>query len=723
MIKGKNLSIIPTYFTHDEEQNLFADARNGNIKRIRRIISKHIHYDYNFRDPRGTPFIFYIVDLSDITCLNLIFKTNIRIDVYDADGTTLLFNPIKYGKEHIVKTVVEYKNLTGIPIYLFTDHDKNIPLYNAIILQSRECFDVLLGSAVSCTLLNKNGYNGMHLAVLTRDIYYVKKVHEFDSKSNSISSHGEYPLHIACRLSLYDISAFLIDLGIGINEHEFVLGRSPLHNACQIGNVEIIKKLIGAGAIKDTQMNSGSTPLHLCIFYKQIYAFSALMEGTLPNTNLYNAYLEIPLHIALYMDYNDSHEYISALIRHSNLNIPNVDGVTCMHLLCSTNLWKKYADVLVIKKMDATALSKKRKRPIDYVNKDDASEFLKLLVGSYHNILIRKKKTWREEWMMKCDIDGEECDRKIRELIIKSIDDTTRKCEFRTYPIHENSVKCISMELDKEVAGYQLQGYAFDALCNWIYAKKKFHNLGIPYKKMTIDDNFGCSASGKITMDNDCPLSKQLYEYSLIWIPPILHVNPKVRDLIVDHLNDSKIEYFVLNIYMKLSRGGHANAIMYTRKNNEIERYDPNGAGTDKQLDAKLKFYFKKIIPDATYLAPEDYMTHVGPQSVEGSEMKQDYIGDPGGFCLSWIGWYVDMRLTYPQISRKKITNTLIYQSNNSLATFREIIRNYSIKIGKIRDEILKLAGMSMNKLYNDDYSDIEQSKFIDALNNYIEKL
>jgi hypothetical protein len=73
-------------------------------------------------------------------------------------------------------------------------------------------------------------------------------------------------------------------------------------------------------------------------------------------------------------------------------------------------------------------------------------------------------------------------------------------------------------------------------------------------------------------------------------------------------------------------------------------------------------------------------------QDVEGEMTKND----PGGYCAAWSAFYGDARLSNPDISREDLIDNLIYQLSNNQKSFTEFIREYSIFLNILHDEVFK---------------------------------
>jgi hypothetical protein len=133
---------------------------------------------------------------------------------------------------------------------------------------------------------------------------------------------------------------------------------------------------------------------------------------------------------------------------------------------------------------------------------------------------------------------------------------------------------------------------------------------------------------------------------------------------------------------------------------------DSNFRDNPELLDSILYSRFKELDKDITYLKPKNYLPKIGFQLLDIFETKKKKIGDPGGFCALWTIWYVDMRLTYPDIPPQALVTKLIKNIRINNISVKNMIRNYAINVIKNRDEILNSAKLDINNWINDEYTD-----------------
>ena len=70
------------------------------------------------------------------------------------------------------------------------------------------------------------------------------------------------------------------------------------------------------------------------------------------------------------------------------------------------------------------------------------------------------------------------------------------------------------------------------------------------------------------------------------------------------------------------------------------------------------------------------------------------------------------MRLTYPDYDRKILADKLLKDIRSEGLSFKNLIRNYSLNITNVRDDIFKAADLNINNWMNDEYTE-EQYKIV----------
>lgn len=713
--------------TANEILQLISKLQSGNDKEVINFIDTHPTADFNVQDDIGTYFITYVVALNKVDVLEKLLMTNIKLDTLDAEGKSLMYVPIKFGFMTIIKILLAHdEKIVGIPLKHMTDMAGNTALHYALLFRNIECLKILLpekkiGTIVSdmnpsCSLQDKNKRNALHHAIGTRRLDVVELILKNISDINCQDKAGETALHIACRLSLYEITELLLQYGADPNIVENEEHLAAIHYICHMGNDKFLSLLLNY----DTDVNAitryGMTALHICAYENKIAMARRLLEYNprkqqiALNINIIDVYREIPLHIVFLKKQSNFIDFIQMLLEKSNINIANNNGDTCLHLLCKTALWKKFKDILKIKKINIVALNNNNEKPITYIPKEDMDEFLELTADSYIHILTSTNEIWLNVWERDCNNNINVCKDKVNAYIQNLIKKETIKCEDRTYPL-KSLDKCLIIPMDEKVSFSTFVGSDIDRISGLIYLSQKYDNLMVSVTPKPYDQEICNEAK------THCFLIGDTIIYDLVIAK--LYVSSYVQSMLQKMMSDNKVRYFVLLAYLfgETSNGtffAHANSLLYDKKTNELERFETYGSIHDEHvINKKIKNYFSKIIPNLIYIEPSDYMK-VGFQALDENEMHYNRnIGDPGGFCVAWSLWYVDMRIRYPSIKRHKLVKYIIAQINNK-KSIRSTIRNYAANITKVRDKILSSVNVDVNDYLNGNINNATTKQLFD---------
>lgn len=128
--------------------------------------------------------------------------------------------------------------------------------------------------------------------------------------------------------------------------------------------------------------------------------------------------------------------------------------------------------------------------------------------------------------------------------------------------------------------------------------------------------------------------------------------------------------------------GGHENSYIYDIKKQELEIFEPNGSSGDSIRERYntnnfysefLKYFKKNKVPIKKFYKPIDYCP-IGPQY---NDQYSVYLikNAPGGYCASWSIYYLDSRLSNPNIPRELLITTMNTNFRDQSAVF---INSYS---------------------------------------------
>jgi ankyrin repeat protein len=738
---------------------LFKLLKTNDLESFKDVLNSDPTIDVNIRDENNNYLLTHAVNMANVTIIQLLIDRGSRLDIIDNDDRSILYIPIDRGLDNILELLLRLgKLMIGIPAIDIGDKNNNIPLHYAINKKNINAVKLLLQYGSNVNVVDKQGFNALHLSVKTRSVDICKLVINAGANINTRFETGETSLHIACNFQLEDIIELLIKNGIDVNiqdyDHEF----TSLHYATNLNNKNIVKILLEHGANQNFQDIYGNTPLHYAITEGGLEIFEMLVKNTKHrvNLNLWNITGKIPLHILFESSPYRINDYIDLILNGSNINLQEgEDGNTCLHYLCKSNLWKEYGDILKNKKMDIFISNKSLKRPVEYVNKNDIETFVDMVSQSY---IIRLRTTnnidWKHNWENLCtkelhynnlSIENKQkileenteinesiisiknndiCQNIIKTKLNYFIKNPNKSYSIASFPQKRNRI-CLVLTEGTPVKFCTFTGSTLDILLGLIYLLDKHKNSCSTLDKNFTENKDLCKfyKSIGIIVNSKC----EFLNFEIVWVQYKLHLVENFQENFNECLKKSNKRFVILPIGIELREGSHANYLIYDKKLNEIERFEPHGATIPIGLnynatlfDNLLESRFKNIMPGITYIRPSDFLPKIGFQLMDVTENRRKQISDPGGFCALWAIWYVDMRITFSDIPRTKLVNKIIKTMRRNNISFKNMIRNYASNIIAIRDKILDKAGLDINDWLNDQHTNEQLQIIINEITNKI---
>lgn len=726
-------------------KKLFGLLKDHKWDEFSKYVSSIEYIDLNIRDDQNNYLLTYAVLYNKPDIVKLLIDKGARIDILDNEDRSILYIAIKYDYQEIIDILLEYnKNSIGIFLFDIRDRNNNVPIHYTIVFNNLTALKKLLDYGANPNISDKKGYNSLHLSVYMRSYQMCSTILKYNIDINSRIISGETSLHIACNLQLTDIAKLLIDNGINVNiqdyEHEF----TALHYSVNLNNKELITLLLDNNADPNIQDIVGNTVVHYAVSENNLESLTIIVGRIYTNSiktvnlNLWNFDGKIPLLIALEINPQNLTEYIDLLLNNSNVNIQDNNGNTCLHFICFKNLWKEYRQQLIKKRLDAFIPNKKNIRPIDTIDEKDIDNFIDTLVDSYLYRLRNANVYWFEEWQNMCkkELYYNVMSDKEKELlpyidpkIIKDLSENTidvcrvivrnkimaiykknaTSCS-KPYPVKRGYL-CLSIVEGQNINICTFTGSTLDILIGLIYLLKKHTDACSTFSKNFSENKELCKfyKSIGIIMNTRC----EFLNFEIVWVHNKLYL---VENFVYNFrrcIDRNDKRYVIIPVGIEMRQGNHANYLLYDKKNKEVERFEPHGSSVPlglqynpSLLDDILEVRFKEIDNDIKYIRPKDYLPKIGFQLLDIYERNKKKIGDPGGFCALWTIWYVDMRLTYKEMSRQTLVKKMIQTIKSQNISFKNLIRNYAINILDIRDKILNKANLDINDWLNDSYTE-----------------
>ena len=155
--------------------------------------------------------------------------------------------------------------------------------------------------------------------------------------------------------------------------------------------------------------------------------------------------------------------------------------------------------------------------------------------------------------------------------------------------------------------------------------------------------------------------------------------------------------------------GAHANMLIYRRKTNVIEHFEPHGGEYRDQGNVQdiskhfigmfikqLNAEFKKInVPPATYVEASDVCPYIhGLQTLEGKSKLKSSKLEPGGYCLVWSFFFAELCLKNPEMSSRDVLENIynyLTTKKDDYDYLKKVIRGYTGYISETMNRYLEI--------------------------------
>ena len=713
---------------------LFILLKSHKIVEFKEIILNNPNLDLNITDLSDNYLIQYLVLYNYIELVQILLNRGCKVDIYDNDYRSILFNVIKYNYIKLLDVILKKESESiGISLLSYSDNYGLYPLHYAIMFNNVEAIKLILKYNININELDFNGDNYLMYSIK----YKNNEIFNLILNKNPFIDHqtntGETILHIACNFGMYNIVKMLLKKNINVNLADYKIQITPIFYSIIRDNLELFNLLINKSDLK-IQDVEGNNILHYAIKEKNKSIINAIIDK-IDDFNISNINGRLPLHLLLYLNQNkilvSNINYIK-VINKTNLNILDNHGYSNLFLLVKFNIWKQIKKNLINKKLNGFILIN-NKNLYNHVDEKNQDEFLNLLTTSYINQIRTKNRNWKNNLDKLC---------KTKLSINKYNKLENKKIKFKKniddvcFPLIKNYILENMISLPIKIKPYDIQIYnikdynfvsytgdIIDILFGLIYLKEKFKNITTTLSS-EFDKNYKLK---KFYLDNQKRqvLLKEFLNLEIIWINQNIFY-PTILEDKINNFKKSNDRFLIIPLGIELSLGSHANILIYDKKLNEIERFEPHGSiypyafnYNPDLLDNLLYNYFNSFFDKIIYKKPSDFLPKLGFQYLE-NYTKTQKIGDPGGFCASWCTWYVSIRLTYPDVDRIKIINKIIRKIRQQNIGFKKVIRNFSKKITDIRDTFLNEIDHDINDWKNNQINENQIIKLIINIKNYI---
>lgn len=718
------------------------------------LLEKNIRLDITDVDSKSI--LYNIIKFSYTDILIKFLEKNKRnigkniLEIKDHFQNIPLFYAIKLFNINCIKIILEYTN----NFYIKNIDGENC-LHLAIKSQNFEIFKLILEYLSDIKSRNNQGESYLHIIIKLKCHSMLKYFIEKNKKNVNIKdllNYVEYRYNFTI-LHYIAIGSELTSIEILYKEKLLKLIDGDIQD--KYGNIFYHYFITYILNLKTITTELSNSILKINKIFNEIHW----------NINLFNIDGNTPAHLFFsninYFSSFNLNLLINLISESINMNIQNFIGESVFYLIVKNNYWKNIYNILIKKKIDIFIITSSLNTVFDYIEKKDYDEFLNMITHSYINQLINDNNSskWIEYWDNRCKKIVKLSDLNDTELeLIKNLnifDDINKKknteskndniCidiiknklhkaieifiqsknynNLTSYPTTYKFIKLISNYPNVSISTFS--GSAIDIISGLIYLKSKFYDIGkvnyitistdIIIQKQNIIDCKNISKEFENSKKNIFNRICEINEFEILWINKKIffpqYENTSINSILIKMYNN-KIDGFrwcIVPIGIDIGSFSHANYLIIDIENMEIERFEPHGAYPPFELnyepdllDEIIFNYIKETGLKFKYIKPKDYEPKVGFQTIEINELKNNYIGDPNGFCALWCIWWTDMRLHNSNIPRIKLFKKLNKELINGKYSYKKLIRDYSQYIVDIRDKFLMKANTNINEWLND---------------------
>ncbi len=300
-----NTATINKELSEKEIKNLalFESVNDGDADEVKKLV-KAGQVDYYRHNEDGETLLTLAIKNNDVAMTKILVQDAI-INLKNSEGETPLTLAIKNKNPSIIRLVLKrakssYKNSAGeAPLFLAIEN-KDLHLLQRIIKKG--------GDVNRLT----NGVTPLAQATQENDYKIVSYLIKNGAQVNQPNEDGEIPLYIAITKGNDVIAGILINKSAepfeDVNWRNRI-GDPIITEAAKMGNPQIIKMLLNAGANVDDLDYEENTPLHIAAAYGNAKAVSVLLQfnAKIDQTNIRGC---TPLIMAAQSHQTETYEFL-----------------------------------------------------------------------------------------------------------------------------------------------------------------------------------------------------------------------------------------------------------------------------------------------------------------------------------------------------------------------------------------------------------------------------
>jgi ankyrin repeat protein len=702
---------------------IFEIIKSKNFTELKKYVeTEDINYD--IYDENNNYLIHYILNFNLSKILKILLKKNIRLDILDTDGRNILYIAIKFNYiDCLIMLLDNDKNQIGISIINIKDNIGNTCLHYAILFKNIEVVEILLKYDINLLLRNNDDLNCLELALQENNNDIFLKILNSQSNIDFVNKKNENILQYAVNLQNFECIEYILkkDAFIDLNNKENENGLSVLHLTIMHNNLHIMHSIINNNADINNTDFYGNNILMYAILLNRVDIINDLINNDKINFNAINIDGNTALHILLKNKLEIDNTVYETLIEHTDLEIQDNIGNTCLYYLIKNKVFLKYQRLLENKLLNIFINNNNNITTYDLIKNNN--KYLLIIANSFYNYLKKNKNKLLVEWEIWCS--DTDIKTNLNSILQDSKDQQTKtkicidkiinliKKDKRSIP----KIKHMELHLEEEIFIDKCKfiGSTIEIICGCLYLKSLYKNLNLIIdfpltenaKLKKHYESLGLDYSYKLDFCN----LEIIWSYQELFFPSYFNSKFKIIFENSDHI--------FIPLGIECHNGAHLNILFIDCKNNTIERFEPNGkyepVGLEYNhnlLDNLLKTKFLEFNKKFIYKTPMDYLPPIGFQILENYQFKNCNLeSDPNGFCVVWCFWWIDQKMKNLDFDSKELVEKLIKEIKFKNISFKKLIRTYSHKITNLRDIFLKKYNLDINDYITNNFNSVILNK------------
>ena len=673
---------------------------NSSVNDINKYLKTHKKIDLNIPNKNNMRPVEYAIIQNNSNLLLYFIKKKVELDFLNDNNRTILYYPIRFNYTNIIKILLDYVDLK------FKDTDHYYPIHYAILFHNDNVFDLLLNTMTNINdIYDINKNNLLMFSCISFYNHGVEKLINTQLNIQDTNTKGENILHLLTFINpdQMNVNKYIVKLIINpqcdLNQPTTINRETPIMYVVANNNIELLKSPEFKKVVNNINISIQS--LHgLTIFHHAVENIKSLpcikyLIKKYPNkcnVNKYDMWQRLPLyqlleHIKSNGMLPEYLDYLKILIKLSNLNFKNLHNISCLDLLINMKLWYQFKDVLVHKKLMINSgmyLS---------IEENHKTEFINMMIDNHIYYMNKYNRDYFIS-INNCKRDLLKC-----KSILKKEFDKNNNILFNPIKKHKTTF----YEFEHLNVYHERFNYYISFICGMKFLESIGYNCIFKLNKNTFTyQNYLNYGSFNISDNNIIAYyyDKNNNEYFI-----------NLKDELIEDILSSNKPLTIINLQFISDVWAHSNFLIYNKKYNLIERFDPLGYQESlsmiNKLDDTLKDFFNKH--GINYIFNKD---NIDTQYM-GIQTQKTY--DSRFHCIILCIIYAVFKINNIDVSMNKLIKRIIlylqYHPNIIIAvssyildnSINKIFKKYNIsnyqyynfeltedKFNKIQEEIIK---------------------------------